>query len=540
MQRIEPNGRNGATATLERDQSLCERYAIDERTLALRREYVGLGEPERALLTELIPWAEANAGAIVREFYDHQFGFEPTRRFLERWTRERGMPVPALRAHLESAQEGYYRSVFTGARENWGCAHFENRLNVGRLHDRINLPFKWNIGSYVEYMRLTRKYLRRSFSDDPDFVTRAEEAVFKVFNLDLQAMADAFVVSTLESMGLGLDSILPDPGTDKTEYLEQVKGDVHTLLCQSDLIAQDRLDDALLHNKVPGLLGERFAIMVENLGRTARQVRALGEGQLDCDLLSHISQTDGVLQGSVATVITVVRSLLGEIESLVASAREGDLSRRVNERGFQGSYRELCTGINGLLEEILRPIRDSIQVLERVAARDLTARIEADYRGDYASLKNSLNSMAEDLGASIQEIRESTASLAAQSVDLNSVSQKLSGTADESAGQATSAAAAGEEVNQSIHTVAGAAEEMAASIQEISKSASQAARVASEAVQMAGRTNQTISKLGDSSTEVGKVIKVISSIAQQTNLLALNATIEAARAGEAGRGFAVV
>ena len=49
--------------------------------------------------------------------------------------------------------------------QNWGVVYFEDRLIVGWVHDRINLPFKWYIGSYVEMQRLVRIYLRREFKN---------------------------------------------------------------------------------------------------------------------------------------------------------------------------------------------------------------------------------------------------------------------------------------------------------------------------------------------------------------------------------------
>ncbi|WP_160690497.1 methyl-accepting chemotaxis protein [Clostridium sp. C2-6-12] len=55
-----------------------------------------------------------------------------------------------------------------------------------------------------------------------------------------------------------------------------------------------------------------------------------------------------------------------------------------------------------------------------------------------------------------------------------------------------------------------------------------------------GLLEEAINKVGKSSNEITNIVGVIGSIAEQTNLLSLNASIEAARAGETGKGFAVV
>ncbi len=140
----------------------------------------------------------------------------------------------------------------------------------------------------------------------------------------------------------------------------------------------------------------------------------------------------------------------------------------------------------------------------------------------------------------LEQVSESSATLAASAEELTAVSSQMASNADETSSQAGVVSAASEQVSMNVQTVATGVEEMNAAIREIAKNASDAARVSQEAVSTAATANTSVGKLGDSSLEIGKVIKVITSIAEQTNLLALNATIEAARAGEAGKGFAVV
>lgn len=116
-------------------------------------------------------------------------------------------------------------------------------------------------------------------------------------------------------------------------------------------------------------------------------------------------------------------------------------------------------------------------------------------------------------------------------------------------------------VDERAHSIAAAAEEMQASVMEIrrygesiSQEARDAEQVTQEGVTTVNRSIQEFDKLSASVADnVGKVNELsgftrqvqriaddIKAIAFQTNLLSLNASVEAARAGEAGRGFAVV
>lgn len=189
---------------------------------------------------------------------------------------------------------------------------------------------------------------------------------------------------------------------------------------------------------------------------------------------------------------------------------------------------------------ITHPLQSAVHLVESVAARDLTARLETTAQDEVGIICRALNGMTTQLSGSIKTIGDSAQSLASSSHELSVVSGEVSANSEETAAQGRVVADAATQVSKNIQTVAIASEEMSASISEIARNASQASRVATQAVGVADRTNATMTKLGASSAEIGNVLKVIASIADQTNLLALNATIEAARAGELGKGFAVV
>ncbi|MDR2550947.1 MAG: methyl-accepting chemotaxis protein [Desulfobulbus sp.] len=203
---------------------------------------------------------------------------------------------------------------------------------------------------------------------------------------------------------------------------------------------------------------------------------------------------------------------------------------------------------------ISKPIRHMVEVLEEVAAGNLTKRLTAKGRDELGELARSFNGFLEKLQEMIRcfagnakDINDASATL----THLAGIMSKGAGATSQSASNVSTAAtemssnmhviaAAMEQSTTNTAMVASSSEEMSATIGEIAHNAEKANLVTANAVAQAGSASEKMDNLGQVAQTIGKVTGTINDISEQTNLLALNATIEAARAGEAGKGFAVV
>ena len=524
------------------DTSLSRRYGITEQNLAWRRKFLRLDESDRELMMQLIPWAKSVAGDVAREFYDWQFGFEPTLQFFEARAEEKGVSMSELRNHLESAQARYFVEVFEGSLSNWSLDHFERRLKVGKLHNTINLPMKWYLGSYLELQHIVPKYLKDATKDAAKAL-RAERVMNKVFNLDQQAVADAFVLGVVEATGYNLDSMSTDG--DKSEGMSEIKASLKHLAGGVQLLARGEVDDASLEQEECERAGiGNLGVLAGNIRRFVAEMQHMSEehNRGDIDVIMPVDQFEGAYREMAEGVndmvnghITVKKKAMGCVAEFIGGNFDADLEKFPGKKAF----------INDMIETMrstLKTMDKDVALLSEATRKgELNVRVDVTrHKGEFRKVFETINNILEMLVEPLKAVAQNSETLASSAEELSAVSQQMAGNAEETAMQANVVSAASEEVSRNVGTVATGAEQMQASIREIAKNANEAARVAKNAVNVASQTNVTVSKLGESSTEIGNVIKVITSIAQQTNLLALNATIEAARAGEAGKGFAVV
>jgi methyl-accepting chemotaxis protein len=223
----------------------------------------------------------------------------------------------------------------------------------------------------------------------------------------------------------------------------------------------------------------------------------------------------------------------------------------------------------GIARSVTRPLLSLAAVTERIGKADLEVEVPAVERADEIGVLARAVEILRNEAKTAEQLRreretelvdkEKAAKYQATLVEefnskivevvgkvitgtsaLEDSAQGMSGLAERTGQQASTAAEAGTQADANVQTVAAASEELAASSREIASQVQRASSIAQSAGAEAASTDQLVRGLAGAAGKIGDVINLINDIASQTNLLALNATIEAARAGEAGKGFAVV
>ncbi len=132
--------------------------------------------------------------------------------------------------------------------------------------------------------------------------------------------------------------------------------------------------------------------------------KSVAQGDLNATL--DVDQKDevGILANTLREMNRKIGEVLKETENLTHAVQEGRLTIRGKAETFNGGWRDLIIGINGVIDAFASPIHVMAEYIDLLADGDVPDKIDTEYKGDFNEIKNNLNLLIDNIRTVLQEV----------------------------------------------------------------------------------------------------------------------------------------
>jgi len=110
------------------------------------------------------------------------------------------------------------------------------------------------------------------------------------------------------------------------------------------------------------------------------------------------------LMPSAVAMMQALQNMSKEVDRITLEVVKGNIkSAKGNEHAFEGSFKDVITRMNHMVDILIKPLEEANTVLNRMALHDFTMKMEDDYQGELLQFSNSINTLNRQL-LNIQDI----------------------------------------------------------------------------------------------------------------------------------------
>ncbi len=167
--------------------------------------------------------------------------------------------------------------------------------------------------------------------------------------------------------------------------------------------------------QVPGVAGtwkdltDNVNFMASNLTAQVRNIAevatAIAGGDLSKKITVNVSGEILQLKETLNTMVDQLNAFASEVTRVAREVgTEGRLGGQANVRGVAGTWKDLTDGVNSMAGNLTAQVRNIAEVTTAVARGDLSRKIAVDVKGEILELKNTINTMVDQLNAFASEV----------------------------------------------------------------------------------------------------------------------------------------
>src|SRR5512143_2240740 len=150
------------------------------------------------------------------------------------------------------------------------------------------------------------------------------------------------------------------------------------------------------------LMASNLTAQVRNIGEVTT---AVANGDLSKKITVDVKGEILELKNTINVMVDQLNAFAGEVTRVAREVgTEGKLGGQANVRGVAGTWKDLTLSVNSMASNLTAQVRNIAEVTTAVAKGDLSKKITVDVQGEILELKNTINTMVDQLSSFASEV----------------------------------------------------------------------------------------------------------------------------------------
>ena len=150
------------------------------------------------------------------------------------------------------------------------------------------------------------------------------------------------------------------------------------------------------------LLAGNLTVQLRDVSKVAT---AIANGDLSQKITVDVSGEILQIKDTINTMVDQLNAFAGEVTRVAREVgTDGRLGGQANVRGVAGTWKDLTDSVNSMANNLTAQVRNIADVATAIAKGDLSRKITVDVKGEILELKNTINTMVDQLNAFAAEV----------------------------------------------------------------------------------------------------------------------------------------
>ena len=139
--------------------------------------------------------------------------------------------------------------------------------------------------------------------------------------------------------------------------------------------------------------------VIDPVHHTAECIDKLSRGEIFDEITEGYNGDYIEVKDSLNRLRNALSAMLIDVREVCVASYEGLLDTRLDSSRHKGFFSKVAGGMNNIFENMIAPLKVSMDYIDKVGKGEIPEKITEEYRGDYKNIKESINAFVDTMGA---------------------------------------------------------------------------------------------------------------------------------------------